>query len=543
LIFRPSKANFLIFWLFTQPIGEKDFFRNKKHLHYFGTLVNKFKRNVFKPLHTLLFLIVTFICLGFIGFLFPKDGIYINHSLTLYFLNPKTILEDKQEAKTDISKILQLADETELALDSIYNESESTSITNSANSESKQNFKPKIHIPPPVDSTMALNTSIQYKSGQSPLSSFFDALLNIQNESKSVRVLHYGDSQIEGDRISDYLRLKLQNQFGGEGPGLISFMPVAPSVINKLSWSDGWDRYQIFSGKDKRVKHNNFGALAHITRFKDYSTTNDTTGYKTAWVKMVTSKNGGPKAAAYKKIKLFYGGARTKTHIELYENGSLNNSDSLVVGGIFNIKEFNLYQGALLHEFKFKGTDSPDFYGVSLEGDKGIMVDNMGLRGSSGTFFNQINSSQLKQFYDYLNVRLIILQYGGNSLPYITTKEQADNYAGYLKAQIVNLKKLAPKASILLIGPADMSVKVGIDYETHPQLENLRDAIKRTAYETNCAFFDMYNCMGGRNSMLAWVDQGIAAKDYIHFSPGGARKIAVLLHNAIMTDFYNYQKK
>ena len=167
----------------------------------------------------------------------------------------------------------------------------------------------------------------------------------------------------------------------------------------------------------------------------------DTTQYKSAWVKIVTSKNGGAKATAFKKIKLFYGGSQTKTHVELYENGSLNNSDSLISGGNFNIKEFNLNQAALLHEFKFKGRDSPDFYGVSLEGSKGVMVDNFGLRGSSGTFFNQINFGQLKSFYDYLNTKLIILQFGGNSLPYIKTKEQADNFGLYLKAQIAIIKK------------------------------------------------------------------------------------------------------
>ena len=93
-----------------------------------------------------------------------------------------------------------------------------------------------------------------------------------------------------------------------------------------------------------------------------------------------------------------------------------------------------------------------------------------------------------------------------------------------------------------MIGPADMSVKVGTDYETHPQLENLRDAIKKTAFETNCAFFDMYNCMGGKNSMVSWVDLGIGAKDYIHFSSGGARKIAVLLYSSLINDYNSFNK-
>jgi lysophospholipase L1-like esterase len=476
-----------------------------------------------KPTHTLGFVFATGTILVAISIIFPVNGIRFTDSLSLKYPSFQELFLVEKTAKKDISGILALAEAEEKTDITIKNDSAAET---------------------PIDSLAKLNTNLQYKDGtKSALANFFNSLSTLSNEPKSIRILHYGDSQIEGDRISDYLRLKLQAQFGGEGPGLISFMPVAPSVINKLTWSTGWDRYTIFTGKDKRVKHNNFGALAHITRFSKYEVIADTTNYKSAWVKVITSKNGGPKAAAFNKLKLYYGGSQTKTHIELYENGSLNNSDSLLAGGNFNIKEFNLNQAALIHEFKFKGKDSPDFYGLSLEGGKGVMVDNMGLRGSSGTFFNQINFGQLKQFYDHLNTKLIILQFGGNALPYITTPEQTVQFANYLKSQILTIKKLAPQASILVIGPADMSVKVGTEYETHPQLENLRDAIKKTAFDTDCAFFDMYNCMGGKNSMVAWVDLGIGAKDYIHFSSGGARKIAVLLYSSLINDYNTYNKK
>lgn len=476
-----------------------------------------------KPAHTLGFVFATGTILVAISIIFPVNGIRFTDSLSLKYPSFQELFLVEKTAKKDISGILALAEAEEKTDITIKNDSAAET---------------------PIDSLAKLNTNLQYKDGtKSALANFFNSLSTLSNEPKSIRILHYGDSQIEGDRISDYLRLKLQAQFGGEGPGLISFMPVAPSVINKLTWSTGWDRYTIFTGKDKRVKHNNFGALAHITRFSKYEVIADTTNYKSAWVKVITSKNGGPKAAAFNKLKLYYGGSQTKTHIELYENGSLNNSDSLLAGGNFNIKEFNLNQAALIHEFKFKGKDSPDFYGLSLEGGKGVMVDNMGLRGSSGTFFNQINFGQLKQFYDHLNTKLIILQFGGNALPYITTPEQTVQFANYLKSQILTIKKLAPQASILVIGPADMSVKVGTEYETHPQLENLRDAIKKAAFETSCAFFDMYSCMGGKNSMVAWVDLGIGAKDYIHFSSGGARKIAVLLYSSLINDYNTYNKK
>lgn len=500
-----------------------------------------------RPLYTLLFLAGVFILFGLISFVFPENGLSLGTQTAIRFPTLKSIFTPEvKNKKADISKIIALAD----AEDKMIETPVSKDTAKVPVSDSTQHVIYKKHGPvvndvdlSGFDSTVRLNTSIQYKNGsKSAMANFFNSLNNVSSESKSIRILHYGDSQIEGDRISDYLRNKLQNQFGGEGPGLISIMPIAQSVINKISFSGNWDRYGVFAYRDKRVPHSNFGVMAQLCRYCNYNSVSDSAGTtKQAWVKIQTSKNGGAKAAAYNRLKLFYGGARSKVLCEFYDAGVFKESDSLQRGGNFNIKEYNV-AGSLNHEFQFSGLDSPDFYGVSLEGGKGVMVDNMGLRGSSGTFFNQINYSQLKQFYDYLNVRLVILQFGGNTLPYLKDKAMAQSFAGYLKAQISTIKRMAPNASILLIGPADMSVKEGTEYVTHPLLEDLRDAIRKAAFDMDCAFFDMYDCMGGRNSMVSWVDLGIAAKDYIHFSPQGARKIATLLYSSLINDYNAFVK-
>ena len=479
--------------------------------------------------------------MAMIAFVFPEGGIKFAEKFSLEFPTLGSIFNPEQkEKKTDISKILALADAEE-KIQNVESDSLNTSV-NVITAEVKKDSA-EIKSIETYDTTLKLVTTIQYKNASRlSLNNFFSSLKNISAEPKSIRVLHYGDSQIEGDRISDYLRLKLQTQFGGEGPGLISLMPVAPSVINRISCSDGWDRYGIFAFKDKRVPHNNYGGLAHFSRFCNYKSISDSTSNLSAWVRIQTTKGGGYKATAYSKLKLFYGGSKAKLACDFYDGGVFKESDSLLKGGTFNIKEYNVTPNSLNHELKFKGKDSPDFYGASLEGNRGVMVDNIGLRGSSGTFFNQSNFNQLKQFYDYLNVKLIILQFGGNTLPYIKDKAQAIQYAGYLKSQIYTIKKLAPQASILVIGPADMSVKKGTIYVTHPVLEDLRNAIRQVAFDTDCAFFDMYDCMGGRNSMVAWVDQGIAAKDYVHFSPQGARKIATLLYSSLINDYNAFLK-
>jgi lysophospholipase L1-like esterase len=486
-----------------------------------------------RPIHTLLFLLSTLALLALLSFTFPKEGLSIGPA-NLSFPTLTSLFNSEPE-KVDISKILALADaEDKDTLQKI--ETVVKKATQKTDSVKGHNLGEVA-----MDTTIKLLTTIQYKSpAKTAMNNFFYALTNVLNEPKSVRILHYGDSQIEGDRISSYLRSKLQAQFGGQGPGLITFVPVAPSVVNRISTSGGtWDRYGVFSIRDKRVPHNNFGVMAQICRYANYNSNTDTTSPGiNATAKIVTTKNSGATAAAYNKVKLFYGGAKSKVLCEFYDSGIFKESDSLQQGGNFNIKEYQV--STLSHEFKFSGQDSPDFYAVSLEGGKGVMVDNMGLRGSSGTFFKQINYGQLKQFYDYLNVKLIILQFGGNTLPYLKDKEMADRFGDYLKSQIYTLKKMAPQASILLIGPADMSIKEGTTYITHPLLEDLRDAIRQAAFDTDCAFFDLYDCMGGKNSMVTWVEKGIAAKDYIHFSPAGARKIATLLYSSLISDYNAY---
>jgi lysophospholipase L1-like esterase len=460
---------------------------------------------------------------------FPAEGILILGQ-KISFPNLNTYFSTKENEKTDISKIVALAD----AEDKLTDEDTLKSLTDLA-------AKKEINYREINDPSIKLITSIQYKdSSKNALYGFFESLAAVQSDNKSIRILHYGDSQIEGDRITDYLRQKLQTHFGGKGCGFIAAVPVTQSVGIRQSWSDTWDRYSVFTAKDMRVPHSNYGVAAGFCRYNNY---NDTHVVKNAWLKVKTTQGAGSLVASYNKVRLFYASTRKKTQIEFIENDVLKKTDTLSTRGNFNITQFNLSQTPNTFEIKFQGKDSPDIFGLSLEGDGGVMVDNFGLRGSSGTFFNQMNLQHLKLFYDYLNTKFIILQFGGNTMPNIMDKTMAANFGDFLRAQINSIRKIAPNVSILVIGPADMSIKDGDTYVTYPLLEDVRDAIRLAAFQTNCAFFDMYDCMGGRNSMVSWVDQGIAATDYIHFSPAGARKIAVLLYSALMNDYNNFIQK
>ena len=48
-------------------------------------------------------------------------------------------------------------------------------------------------------------------------------------------------------------------------------------------------------------------------------------------------------------------------------------------------------------EVSFKSKGSPLIYGISLEGKRGVVVDNIPLRGASGTEFGKVDYKSLKQ--------------------------------------------------------------------------------------------------------------------------------------------------
>ena len=80
-----------------------------------------------------------------------------------------------------------------------------------------------------------------------------------------------------------------------------------------------------------------------------------------------------------------------------------------------------------------------------------------------------------------------------------------------------------------------MAIKVKTDYVTYPYLKEVRDALKKATLDAGCGFWDIYEVMGGQNSMASWVntDPPLAGKDYIHFTPRGAKRIAELYISSV----------
>ncbi len=464
---------------------------------------------------------------------FPEDGIRVNDKVTLHFLTLDEILGRDSTRYADITAIIRdsraISDSAYLAMLESDPEEPIPADTIRANEDS---LKLRVH-------------RIEYPGGDSTLLyPFFRRMRKLTQTGGSLRIMHYGDSQIEGDRMTSFIRYKLQSQFGGMGIGIQSPVQLYGYQLSLLhTASDNWRRYTAFGNVDSTLGHNRYGALGCFARFTPYPDSMNAgpdTLVSEAWINLEQSRRTYRRTRMFQECKLFYGNASQPVYFEIYADDELYDADFLEASEGLRIKSWTFGETPERLKLEFKSTCSPDFYGIALDGERGLSVDNVPMRGSAGLIFSKMDGELLRQMYDSLNVKLLILQFGGNVVPYIS-----ENYTYYEKwfyRELSRLKSIVPEISIIVIGVADMSVKEKDRFVTYPNLENIRDALKSAAFRADCAFWDMYAAMGGRNSMPSWVyaQPALASSDFVHFNERGARVLAEMFYNAFMHDYNTY---
>lgn len=458
--------------------------------------------------------------LAVVMMIFPKDGIQITKNFILYFPSFQEMFFLKKDIKSSTKNIIYEQEELENLMDD--------------DDYDIEKIKDKI-------------TPLDFPSNNlNALDRFFEKLENESSKSK-VRIMHYGDSQIEGDRISAFVRYKLQSKFGGYGCGFLSPVNIYSQFSIKQNSSLNWIRFNGFGYGDYYSKHDKYGPLISFCRFAPQV---DTPYYKTqssysAWVEFYESDLAYSNTKKFRDLIIFYGNSQEKVKIQIKNNNNILVIDSLEKGPGPYIYKYTSPEYLSGLKIEFEGYDSPDIYGISFEDETGIVLDNIALRGSSGTVFTTTNKELLAKSYNILGVDLFILQFGGNAVPYILDKKSAQDFANYFYYQIAFLKTVVPDACFIVIGPSDMSVKDKDQYITYPNLENIISELKKATNKAGAIYWDMYKAMGGKNSMIAWVNSNpqLAAPDYVHFTPQGTQIVANMFYNALIYEYNNYKNR
>jgi hypothetical protein len=369
---------------------------------------------------------------------------------------------------------------------------------------------------------------------------FFDTVFcafeHACDSGRTVRVVHYGDSQIEMDRISSNLREALQERFGGSGTGMFPAMTTTPMATVSHYASGGFAFYtMIVDSTSRRAGHSRYGPLAQVTGLY---------GGGTVSVRARKEKSTLGHVRTFQSVSVLYGRA-SEDFSATVQSDTLNPATVIRADSCATWVTWTFDKPVEQATLKFTG--SAEIYGVSTDGVAGVTVDNVPMRGSTGHILTRIDKELMKESFKLDDTGLVILQFGGNFVPAAGSSKAISGYMDEVREQIAYFQETAPDAKILFIGPSDMAISTEdgriLSYRRLPELV---DSLKAVSLHSGVAYWDLYRMMGGQNSMSQWVRHypAYAGPDYVHFTPAGAKVVGETLSRSLLTyyDFYDLRK-
>jgi lysophospholipase L1-like esterase len=335
----------------------------------------------------------------------------------------------------------------------------------------------------------------------------------MKNHKGKIRIAWLGDSMIEGDLITSTIRDNFQKLSNSFGVGFVPIQSITSKFRNTVThnWKGEWMKASF--------KDNNLKAPLFLSGSCYYGS-NGEVNYMDNTTKDSTNKN------PYLKYLLC---GYSQDSFDVLVN---NSTKKLYADKIFNsilLEKDNSNKINLAIQ-----NNNVPIYGVSIESEDGIIIDNLSFRGITGLELSQIQSNLLssidsQQYYD-----LIVIQYGVNLL-FRPNDLNYDWYYNKMNECLSKVKAAMPNTDFLLIGTGDRAFCYNGKWESAKGINNLVYAQAQLAYNNKMYFYNLYSSMGGEGSIVNWANMNpsLANKDYVHPNYRGAKVIGDFLYNDI----------
>lgn len=368
--------------------------------------------------------------------------------------------------------------------------------------------------------------------GSREMDRFYAAL--DQAGQRIVRIGYFGDSYIEGDILTQDLRNLLQQKYGGRGVGFVDISTITQGFRQTVTQkTEGWTSHvytdkqgfnrqqQGFNGRYFNPGH---GATLSLTGTKNlFKGRLDTVDVATIYL----SPSSG----------LDYGAAINGEEFQKFHTAS----DTLDTPSQSILQQQLTGRIGRLRLHVESGRHSR-FYGVALEGTRGIILDNLSMRGTNGKQIATVPAATMSRFAELRPYDLIVLQYGLN-----VASPKTKDYSGYtrqLARSIRLLREAYPSASILVVGVGDRDERDAQGtLRTMGGVRELTLYQRKMASEERVAFWNLYEAMGGEGSIARMQQKKQANLDYTHINSAGGRELARLLFEVLMNGKENYDKR
>ncbi|PQA91851.1 Lysophospholipase L1 [Chryseobacterium piscicola] len=433
-------------------------------------------------------------------------------------------------------------------------------------------MKLSLTILPAVFFAFSLNVKAQNIENEIVLKPFFEKL----NKNEVNHILFIGDSHIQADHLTGYLRKKFQNKYGNAGRGLVFPYQIANTngaedfvSVSNQPWEtfrlvheqkifpqigasgfvignkensfleiafknpdDSFDKVVIYndskmSGGDfylytekqslkdfiqKKTEKLNHTAIAEQTFHEIVSKYNTTTTKLRA---LNGDKILNPKEGFVYKIE---------RNFLIYNPDFEQNIDQIGVFKFSNSKkevDFKIPQNIFL--LKTNNPNGNIFYGFQFlkNVNKGVVFNTVGVNGATYNDFLKF-PLQLEQLSKMKSDVLIIALGTNEAFGKVEKEEFQKNVAD----MISKFRNENPALPILLISPPDNSPKENRTIEVIGWIEE-------SAIQNNTAFFNLFEASGGKGSFKKAQSQKEASGDGVHYLKPGYEKQAEVIWKAL----------
>jgi lysophospholipase L1-like esterase len=179
-------------------------------------------------------------------------------------------------------------------------------------------------------------------------------------------------------------------------------------------------------------------------------------------------------------------------------------------------------------------------HGVALEREQGgVVVDTFGVPAVDATLWLGTDERTLSAHLASRAPDLAVIMLGGNETKRLAWRRRSvETIEGDLRAMIHRVRDVEQTAC-LVVGPVD--AVVGKDapdpWRQRPQLQTVNDVHRRVAHEEGCAFFDLFEAMGGKGSLKRLRAANALHDDLVHPRGRGLDVLGHLLAEALLTSW------
>jgi lysophospholipase L1-like esterase len=333
------------------------------------------------------------------------------------------------------------------------------------------------------------------------LASFYQALRSGQ----PVHILQFGDSHTASDDWVNSMRTLLQAKYGDGGPG---FVPAGRPF-------KGFRRFDAQSTSS--LGWQTEGTMAHLGDPEQ--------GLSGLSISTHLAGQSVGLGAAGEALSVFYlqqpGGGQVELTADGQSMGVFSTDGATGPG----VASYTLLPGP--HELSLRTLDHAPvrLFGWVLDKKQGLTFETLGINGAQAHVILGWDEAIWAAEVAARNPALVILAYGTNEAN--SHRWELEQYRADLTALLDRVRRAAPKASILMIGPPDCG---------RIPLLHLADVVaaeRAFAREQNVAFWDWRAHMGGPGSVKLWYTAGYGQSDYIHMTGEGYRMIGGLIADAL----------